>query len=104
MGFVASYPTSSLLPSDPLSVDIFLYYKPENFINFKNHPYSIIQNPANSVLATQLLDHEKTELSYRKNEDSDYEDDDEYPPFVGIPKIRISLSMAGDNYFKYTVA
>jgi hypothetical protein len=42
-------------------------------------------------------------MPYLNTEDSDNSDDD-YPPFVGIPKIRLSFSMEGDTYFKYTVA
>ena len=56
---------------------------------------------ANTLFFQGALIQQKTYLQISNNED--YEDDD-YPPFVGIPRIRISFSMEGDTYFKYTVA
>jgi hypothetical protein len=60
-----------------------------------------VPNSANTQFFPGALIQKKTELKTSNSED--YEED-ESPPFVGIPRIRISFSMEGDTYFKYTVA
>ena len=42
MGFVSSFPTSYRITHDPLTVDVFLNYLPENFVPFQNHPFQIM--------------------------------------------------------------
>lgn len=69
MGFLSSYPTSYLLTHDEPTVDLFMYFMPENFVPLHSHSFSLVPNSANIQFFPGALIQKKTELETSNSED-----------------------------------